>query len=420
MHRLVLAGLLPVLFAIPGAAGGGAGLASRGDEPPIVTEAEFLSALDDSHPAVVERMAALAVARSRIVAASAWANPVLEAVREDPSGPSTQTEWALSWQLPGAGRRPVVAARREAADAAAARLSQQLLALRLAMKEVYAVWAVASTRHDLLATQTERVKALADRQRLRAQRGEASGLEARRLELAAGLLRTRVALAAGAAERARAEAAGWHATLPPDARPLLPPVPPAPDPREDHPLVRAAERDLAAATLERQAAGRFVRSPEVSFGWQRQEAAGETAGGPILGVAWPVPVFARNRGERAASEARMSSARARLERTRREIEAARIGATSSFRRLVTALAAAEQDLDGNERMLDGAAAAFRLGDASLTDLLETHRTLTESELAVLELHQAALAAHRDLERAAGVGPSVPTLHSQLEPQEDPP
>ncbi len=52
-------------------------------------------------------------------------------------------------------------------------------------------------------------------------------------------------------------------------------------------------------------------------------------------------------------------------------------------------------------MLDGVEAAFRLGESELTDLLETHRSVLEAELIVLELHAAALAAHRDLERLVG-------------------
>ena len=94
MHRILLAGLLSVLFAVPGAA----------QESPIVSEAEFLSALDASHPAVAETSEAVYLARARILAASTHENPVLEVVREDPDGPSEQMEWALSWQLPGAGR----------------------------------------------------------------------------------------------------------------------------------------------------------------------------------------------------------------------------------------------------------------------------------------------------------------------------
>ncbi len=442
MYRIVLAGLLPALFAAPAAAqvGGVPQRTPRGDAR-IVTEAEFLSALDDSHPAVAESSEALALARAGIMAAATRENPMFAVVREDPDGPVEQVDWTLSWQLPGAGRRPRIAAREEAADATAARLQQQLLSLRLRMREVYADWAFASARHERLAGQAERVEALAEREILRAERGEASGLEARRLELAAGSLWARVALAAAAAEQARARAAGWS-VLPPDARPVLPMLPAAPEPggradgarssgrasgalsSKSHPLVRAAERELAAATLERQAARRFVRSPEVSLGWQRQEAGHESIDGPVLGLAWSVPVFARNRAEKAASEARVSGARARLERVRRELESARAGNRESFQHLAEAFGDAAAALGGNERMLEGAEAAFRHGEASLTDLLETYRSVTESELAVLDLHQAALAAHRELERVAGTssperpGPREPDPDSKPDNQEN--
>ena len=379
--------------------------------PRMVTEAEFLAALDTVHPAVAESSEALALARARVVAAATLENPVLGLEREDPSGPEGETAWTLSWQLPETGRRQRIAAREETAAAAAARLEQRLLALRLTMKEIYAEWALASARHRRLAAQADRVEALAAREHERARRGEASGLEARRLDLAASGLRTRVALADAAAEQARARAAGWS-PLPPGARPVLPALPAAVEPARDHPLVRAAEKDLAAATLEREAAGRFVRSPEISLGWQRQETAGTSIGGPILGVAWSVPVLARGGAEKAASEARVSGARARLERIQRQLEAARSGARLSWMRLAAAASDAEAVLAGNERMLDGAEAAFRHGEVSLTDLLETHRSVTESELAVLDLRQAALAAYRELERVTG--PSL-TASGALQP-----
>ena len=413
MQRIALAGLVSVFLAV-GVSGAAWARA--------VTEAEFLSALDGSHPAVVESAESLDLARARVVAASIFDNPVLAVVREDPNGPVGQTDWTLSWRLPGANRRPTISARKEVVDAEAARHSQQLLALRLTMKEIYAEWALASARHERLSAQAERVEALADRERLRAERGESSGLEVRRLDLAASGLRARIALAAAAAEQARARAAGWSPTLPPDAHPVVPAVPGAAELGEDHPLVRAAASDLAAATLERQAADRFISSPEVSLGWQRQDSGSDSIDGPILGVAWSVPVLGRNRAEKTASEARVSAARARLERVRRGIETARAGAQVSFQGLATALADAEAALGGNPRMLDGTEAAFRHGEASLMDLLDIHRSVTESELMVLELHKAALAAYRDLERAIGPLPerTLAPSESQSQRQENQP
>lgn len=178
----------------------------------------------------------------------------------------------------------------------------------------------------------------------------------------------------------------------------------------DHVRVRAAEADLAAAELTRKAAGRFLRSPEVSLGWQRQELGPESVDGPILGLSWSVPLFDRKQAAREASEAGVEAAQARVEIAQREVNAEREAAERSYSRLREALARARQEHASIERMLDGAEAAFRLGEASLTDLLETHRSVTEAELAALDLHQAALAAARELERLAGSG--VPEATSE--------
>ncbi|HSL85039.1 MAG TPA: hypothetical protein VLF66_19865, partial [Thermoanaerobaculia bacterium] len=117
MSRFALAGLLPALLAVTAAAQNG----------PVVTEAEFLSALDASHPAVVERAEALALARARVVEAETFENPVAGVVREDPSGPVEQTDWTVSWQLPDRARRPEIESRGRAAGAAEARFAQDLL-----------------------------------------------------------------------------------------------------------------------------------------------------------------------------------------------------------------------------------------------------------------------------------------------------
>ena len=391
MHRLVLAGLVPALVAAAGGA----------QDRSTVTETEFLSVLDESHPAVAEAAEQLNLARSRVVAASTLENPSGTVVREDPDGPVEQTDYLLSWKLPDAARGPTVEAREATVEAAGARLSQRLLDLRLRMRATYAEWALARARRTRLSVQADRVEALSEREARRAERGEASGLEARRLELAAAALCSRVALSSAGAERAEAEARRWHPTLPPDARPVIPEVPDPPELETGHPLLRAAEADLAAASLQDRAAGRFLASPELTLGWQRQEAGAEVLEGPILGLSWSLPLFDRNRAERAAAEARIAGAEARLEAVRRRITASREAARAAFSSLSESLAEAETALVESGEMLDGAEAAFRLGETSLTDLLETHRSVTEGHLAVLDLRAETLAAHRELERLAG-------------------
>ena len=393
MHRLALAGLVPALFAAPGGA----------QTAPVITEAEFLSVLDESHPAVAEGAEDLGIARAQRLDASTLENPTLGVVREDPSGAVRQTDWTLSWQLPEAARRAQIEAHDQAVVAAEARLSQRLMTLRLTMREAYAEWAVAVARQERLTAQAERVDALALREAARAERGETSSLEAHRLELAAVSLRSRAALSAAAAEAAWAAAAVWNPAIPTNARPTLPVLPPPPDLADFHPSVAAAEADLAEVTLEREAAGRLIGSPEVTVGWQRQEVGPEEATGAIVGLAWSVPLLDRNRAEKAASDSRISAAQARLERVRREVSAARPAARAAYETLAAALENAEAQLAVSGRALDGAEAAFRHGETTLTDLLDTHRSVGEAELALLDLYERALATHRELHRLAASG-----------------
>ena len=393
MSRLAWVGIVPILVAA----------ASGAQNPQFLTEAEFLSAFDDQHPAVRESAEALARAEATARAAATLDNPTLGAVREDPSGPVRQLDLLASWQIPDAARWPEIEARKREVEAARARFEQARTVHRLAMREAYAAWAVAAARRERLESQAVRVESLARREAARTDKGEASGLEAHRLELAAGALRSRVALAAADADRARANASVWVATLPPDAVPVLPILTDVPVSSGVHVRVRAAKADLAAAELAREAAGRFLRSPEVSVGWQRQEVGSESFDGPILGLSWSVPLFDRKQAARNASEAGIDAARARLEIARREVSAERDAAERTHRRLRESLTDTRARLTPNERMLDGAEAAFRLGEASLTDLLETHRSVTEAELAALDLHEAALAAARELERLTGTG-----------------
>ena len=410
MHRFRLISLLAWLIAAAGGA----------QEPRVLTEAEYLSALDEKQPAVRESVQALARAEARVTAARTFANPVLEGIREDPAGPIGQTDILVSWQIPGAERGPEIEARESEVQAVRTRLAHEFRTYRLAMREAYAGWAVANARRQRLAARAERVESLARREAARAERGEASGLEANRLRLAAATLRSRVVLAEVASEGARAEAAAWRPDLPAAAYPVLPDPPDAPSLDGVGTGVRAAEADLAAAELVREATRRYMASPEVTVGWRRQDLTPGAVDGPIFGFAWSLPFFDRRQASRETANAGLEAARARLELIEREVTVSRGAASNNFARLSAALAEALRELDGSDRMLDGAEAAFRQGETGVTDLLETHRSATEAELAVLDLHEAALAAHRELERVAGSAGTaaglVPAAPARREPR----
>jgi outer membrane protein TolC len=386
MVRLFLAGILAVFTAWAAAA------------QSVVTEAEFLSALTASHPAVVAASEEVALARASLIDARSFENPSIGIEREDPSGPASQTDLMLSWQLPDASRRARIDAANRQLEAAEARLAHTRLLLELEMREVYAAWAIAAAHRQRLSAQLERIDALTARERLRAEGGESSGLEAHRLALAASALRARAALAAAAERQESARARSWNPQLPTDSRPVLPALPPPPALTDAPPLIIAAQADIDAAIATQRAAGRFLRSPELMTGWQRQETGEESLDGPLLGVTWSLPLFRRNQAERLIADARLDVARANMERVRRDIAARREAAAGTYQ----ALAEAVRDLDAasslNEQMLRAAEASFLLGEASLTDLLETWRSATEAETAALEVREAAMRALRDLER----------------------
>ena len=369
----------------------------------VVTEAEFVAAVESEHPAFRAAGERLGLAEAARVRASTLADPTLSAGREDPSGPGVESEIALSWQPPGPARRAAVDAAELATKAAAGAVAVARLELRLAVRRAHAEWALATAEVAELAAHAERFASLAERERRRAEAGESSGLDARRLELAAAAARARLAIAEAAEARAREEAVGWYPGLPAGARAVLPALPAVNALRAaaEHPRIAALEAELAAAERFEEAASRFVAFPELTAGWKREEGEAGSAQGPVLGLAWRLPLFDRNRAERAAAAVRRESAAARHEAAQREMAAQRAGARAAYTRLAAAAAEAHRAAAEAAPAVTAVEAAFRAGEAATTDLLDTLRAVTGARLSALELHTHALAAHRDWERTAG-------------------
>lgn len=389
------------------------GAESPADVPAVVTEADFLAAPAEDHPAFTVLEERVGLARAAEVRARTFENPEAEIEREDPSGAGEQLDLTLSWQLPRPGRRRLsIAAADRAMEAAEARVAGGRLDVRLAMRRAFAEWAVAAGEAEILRAHVSRLAELAERERRRAERGESSGLEARRLALAVAAARSRLALVEATRVRARAAARIWRPDLPEEAAPALPALAESsPGQAAEHPRIVALAAELAAARLARDAAERAVALPRLMAGWQRQRAGGETLEGPLLGLAWTLPIADRRRAERIAAAARVESAAASYELALRQIEAERSGAAAAYARLAAAANAANAAAADHASMVEAAVAAFRLGEAGLTDLLEILRSTTDAERAALDLHASALAAYRELEAAAG---------HPLEPSTSPP
>jgi cobalt-zinc-cadmium efflux system outer membrane protein len=332
----------------------------------------------------------------------------LGASREAPASATEQLDLTIAWAPPRPDRRRLAVAASDAGVAAAqSRLDLRRRGVRLAMREAFARWALAMDRTAVLASFVERLESLARIQRQRADAGEVSGLDARRMTLAAAEAKAELARSEGELASARAAALAWRPDLAPGLRPVLPAPPSAPALASTHPEVPALEADLAAARLERDLAARVLGLPEIVAGWQRQRSdAGLVAEGPVVGLEWPLPLFDRGRAERARADVRVDALEARLELARQGWSARREGALAAYELLHAAAADAATAEESVEPIVIAATASFRLGEANLTDLLETLRSASAAQLQALELRGAALEAHRELERLAGEPPGA--------------
>lgn len=372
-----------------------------------LTESVFLAGFDENHVALrafTEDLAKAEAARRR---AGTLANPRVEFEREAPEDNPKQTTWTAAWAPPLDGRLRLS---REAAEtgvaAARERFAADRLRLRRELRKAYADWAISTERRNALQSQRGLVDSLAEQVRSRAEVGEESGIGARRLLLASAEIGAELAVADAEAVRAAALVRAWRPETPRNARPARPPleVPPVTAPPGPRAELEAMRLDVQQAQLEGRLARRFLTFPELSVGLQRLEHSGVRQTGPVFGVSWSLPLFDRSQaarieaaGRQKALEARLAVATARARAERQASEAAY--AILAARAREQALAIAE-----TERLVEGASASFRSGESTVTDLLETLRSVREARLKEIELYAAALEAQRALEAAGALLP----------------
>ena len=377
------------------------GVASAQEE---LTEEALLRAFSPEHPALVALRTSFNDAEAAVARARVLDNPELAADIEAPRDLSTQTTWSLAWSPPLDGRRGLrVNAAESALEGARLELAFAELRLRVEARTAYADWSVAQRRRDLLAAQLAVGERIARHVRARADSGEASGLSARRVELAVGEERAELARAESMLARARAAVRALYPQLPAGARPVLSALPEAargidPSARPD---VRARLQETRSSEIEAREARRYLAFPALELGWQQVEQSGQQWSGPVYGFAWKVPLFDRRQGDRLASARRHDAARAQAELATRRSNADAEAAESVYVVLRDAAMTAAGSLEDGDRLIESATVAYDLGEADTTDLLETLRSVLRARLTALELHADALAAHRTLEIAAG-------------------
>jgi outer membrane protein TolC len=364
-----------------------------------VTESQFVEGVGADHAAARALGEELARAEALRRRAAAFANPRLEFSREQPDDSPRQDTWSLAWVPPVDGRRGLARGAAEAGvEAARERVALERARLRREVRRAYADWSLTGERRAFLSGQLALVEDLAGKAQQRARVGEESGLAARRLELAASEVQAQFVVARTQQIRAEATALGWRPDLA-GRRPTMPVLPPPPsiiDPAS-RPDLRALQHEARQAALEARLTRRFWTAPELQAGWQRLADRGSSVSGPVFGLAWTVPLFDRNQAGRIEAASREQIAQARLAlasgRAERELKAAQEA-------YAVAAAAAEESVRGSadaDRLIAAASASFRAGEATLTDLLDTLRSVREARLRSLDLLGAALEAHRELE-----------------------
>jgi outer membrane protein TolC len=181
----------------------------------------------------------------------------------------------------------------------------------------------------------------------------------------------------------------------------LPSAPAAPPDLASRADLAAAAREVERAEALGRLSRRFVEAPAVGLGWKRVENGPAAASGPVVSVAWTIPLFDRRQAERRAADGELAAARAGLEVAQARAHAELGGIRTAFERLRTAAEDATRAAADTDKILAAAAASYRLGESGLTDLLDTLRAALGIRITAVEAEAAALAAHRDLELAVG-------------------
>ncbi|MCP4896318.1 MAG: TolC family protein [bacterium] len=368
----------------------------------VVTESKFLSDALTNHPG-------LAVAEAEVLAASGnrrqagiVANPEISWEREDPDVMASQNTWRLDWRLPFDGRGHRMAA--ADADIAASRseLDVAHLRIRLELRALFASWYVAVERALALQQNLEKTQELASWLRVRAEEGEAAGVDARRLDLEVEVLQRGYVEARAEAKRWAAAAAAWSSLVTADVKPGRPSLAPPPASVDigDRPDIRALAHRAEAAESRRRLESRMLEPPEISAGWLEISDGQQSFDGPVFGVMWPLPVFDRNQGRREAAAAGETKARSELDVARRRAEQDVHAAMAAYSELFDMVVHGGETVAVDD-VVDSVFAAFEAGEAGLTDVLDALRVTVAVRMARLGTLALAMAGERDLEAALG-------------------
>ena len=393
-------GLLLVLLLLPPAM---AAAASR-----VITMEEALRRAEESAPA--SRAIGLRVERARAQARASglWDNPEVMFSREESAG-TVERFSNLSLAIPLWGRLGRErAAGRSGLAAAVASADQERVALRAAVREAFIDLLRAQEQARELESGRARLADLVQVLREREREGESSGFDRMRAERA---------LAEVEVDRleARGLVAGTHAALAAlldlpreeleasgslEAPAAFPPV-------EEVRSLALSRGDLRALDAEVEqsdhlataARRRRLPEPTVTAGTKTTEGGGAGDSGPVLALAFSLPLF--DRGQSASvARAEADVLRARREALALEVQAevTAAHAVASARREAEAAYLGGAD---SEELVRIARATYEAGELRIFELLDAYRTGLEVRLRGISLQAEARRAEVALFRALG-------------------
>ena len=378
-----------------------------------LTEAEALARLSAASPRVRAIRAGIDVARADVLAAGRWPNPRLTFDREAVAG-ITENMTMVSQALPITGRRGLdVEAASALVDATSSRADDDVRRARADLRLAFAQLVSAQIREREFAASRDRLRGLADVLAKREAAGDAAGFD--RLRAEREVVDVDADRAAAATERARAQAAvaGFFAD-PVDPlrivaveastmRPALPPVDALVEQGEStRGELLALRKEIEAANLSRRAADRRrVPEPEVVAGTKSSTAAGGDIGS-VITVHASLPLFDRNRPERALAEARAKQAEARVDSframLRTEVAALR-AAVIERRETADRYRNAAVDVAGQIERI--AQVSYDAGERGILELLDAYRTGASARIRQAALDAAVRQAEIELEFVSG-------------------
>ena len=165
--------------------------------------------------------------------------------------------------------------------------------------------------------------------------------------------------------------------------------------------LKAAAAAKAGSEIELRLSKRIFSAPELMAGWQTQEAPGLSYSGPVFSVTLAVPILDHRQADKALAAAQRSRAEAELAALEARAQAEIGGARAAYERLAREAGERERHAAELPAMTHAAVLAYRLGETTLTDFLDTVRAALAASVRGIDTYALALESHRGLELAAG-------------------